>query len=269
MALGGGGVRGLAHILILEVLDEMGCKPCAIAGTSMGAIIGAMYASGMSGREIRKGILDHMILKDDHWRDLVRKKENLLKWIDAFAPTIRRGGLLRTDGFLKYFLDEIKKATFEELETPLTVVAGDFWTGEEVVIQSGKLLPAIQASMAIPGVFTPVPYEGRVLVDGGVVNLVPYDHLLDRVDVTIAVDVSTTRDPGGDNIPHTLDAILGSLDILQAAALAERMKHRKPDIMVRPAVRGVGILDFNKIEEVFRQAVPAVDALREQLQRLT
>jgi len=269
LALGGGGVRGLAHIPILEALDDFGIRPSIIAGTSMGAIIGALYASGMSGKEIRERISKHLIRKDDTWRDIIAKKGHLLKWVTAFSVEFPRGGFINTQGFFEYLFTEIKKRTFEELEIPLLVIAADYWTAEEIVFESGDLLPALQASMAVPGVFAPARIAGRVLVDGGVVNLVPYDHLLERADFTIAVDVSKARNPGKHEIPGALESVLGAFDIMQASALAEKMKHRKPDIYVQPEIQGIRMLDFGKTEEVFLQAAPAVDLLRKQLKGMT
>jgi NTE family protein len=265
LALGGGGVRGLAHIPILETLDDFGIKPSIIAGTSIGAIIGALYASGMSGREIRERISRHLILKDDTWRDVIAKKDHLLKWVTAFSAEFPPGGFIKTQGFLEYLFSEIKKRTFEELEIPLLVIAADYWTAEEIVLETNDLLPALQASMAVPGVFAPVSIGGRVLVDGGVVNLVPYDQVLERADFTIAVDVSKVRKHGKHEIPGALEAVLGAFNIMQASAITEKMKHRKPDIYVQPEIRDVRMLDFGKAEEVFQQAAPAVDLLRKQL----
>jgi len=268
LALGGGGVRGFAHTLILETLDDLGIKPSIIAGTSMGAIIGALYASGMSGKEIRELISRHLILKDDTWRDIVAKKSDLLKLVTAFSAEFPRGGFIKTQGFFEYLFSEIKKRTFEELEIPLLVIAADYWTADEIVFETGDLLPAIQASMAVPGIFAPVFIGGKVLVDGGVVNLVPYDHLLERVEFTIAVNVSKARNPSRHEIPSALESILGAFDIMQASALAEKMKYRKPDIYVHPEILGVRMLDFRKIEEVFLEAAPAVDVLRKQLKSM-
>ena len=268
LALGGGGVRGLAHISVLETLDDMGIKPSIIAGTSMGAIIGALYASGMSGKEIRERISRNLILKDDTWRDIVAKKSNLLKLVKAFSAEIPRGGFINTQGFFEYLFSEIRKRTFEELEIPLLVIAADYWTAEEVVFEKDDLLPALQASMAVPGVFAPVSIADKVLVDGGVVNLVPYDHLLERADFTIAVDVSKVRNPGKNEIPGALESVLGAFNIMQASALAEKMKIRKPDIYVQMEIQGIRMLDFGKTEEVFLQAAPAIVLLREQLKVL-
>ncbi len=262
LTLGGGGVRGLAHVPVLEVLDELGCKPCVISGTSMGAVIGALYASGMSGKTIKEHIRKHIILKSDAWPDVLKKKGDLLKWLDAFAFEFGRGGLVNTDKFLNYLLAEIGENTFEKLDIPLIVVATDFWGAEEVVFQKGELIPAIKASMAVPGIFAPISIGDKSLVDGGVVNLVPYDHILDRCDLSIVVNVAKARTPGKSDPPTVLESILGTFEIMQMAALTEKMKHRKPDIYIHPEISDVRMFDFNKVEDVYRQAQPAIDELR-------
>ncbi|MCL5124712.1 MAG: patatin-like phospholipase family protein [Deltaproteobacteria bacterium] len=262
LTLGGGGVRGLAHIPILETLDEFDCRPSVISGTSMGAVIGALYASGMSGKTIRGLVRRHTVSKSDTWPDVLKKKAELLKWVDVFALEFGRGGLLKTDKFLSYLLSEIGENTFEKLEIPLLVVATDFWGAQEVVFEKGELLPAIKASMAVPGVFGPVSIGDKVLVDGGVVNLVPYDHIMDRCDVSIVVNVAKARTPGKLETPTVLESILGTFEIMQMAALAERMKHREPDIYIRPEINEVRMFDFNKIEDVFAQTQPAIEELR-------
>lgn len=262
LTLGGGGVRGLTHVSVLETLDEFDCIPSVISGTSMGAVIGALYASGMSGKNIRERITSHSVLKTDTWPDVFKKKAELMKWVDAFSLEFGRGGLLKTDKFLSYLLSEIGENTFEKLKIPLLVVATDFWGGQEVVLEKGELLPAIQASMAVPGVFGSVSIGNKVLVDGGVVNLVPYDHIIDQCDVSIVVNVAKARTPGKLEPPTVLESILGTFEIMQMAALAEKMKHREPDIYIRPEINDVRMFDFNKIEDVFLQAQPAIEELR-------
>lgn len=265
LALGGGGVRGLAHIPVLEALDDCGIRPAVISGTSMGAIIGALYASGLSGREIRERVSRPLVRKSDTWRDIIAKKSDVLKLVSAFAAEFPRGGLVSTQGFIAYLFNEIRKKSFEELTVPLLVTATDYWSAEEIVFEKGKLFPALQASMAVPGVFAPVQAGGRVLVDGGVVNLVPYDLLLKRADFTIAVDVSSAHDRGRKEIPGAVESVLEAFNIMQTAALAEKMKYRKPDLYIRPDIQGVRIFDFGKADEVFRQAGPAAALLIKQL----
>lgn len=262
LTLGGGGVRGLAHIGAVEALDEAGCVPVIISGTSMGAIIGALYASGMTGKAIRDLVGRHSVSRNDAWPDLFRKKTDLLKWVDAFSLELGRGGLVNTDKFLGYLLSEIGESTFEDLPIPLVVVATDFWAGEEVVFEKGPILPAIQASIAVPGVFGAVIIGDRVLVDGGVVNLVPYDHIIDRCDISIVVNVAKSRSPGKMEPPNVLESVLGTFEIMQMAALTEKMKRQTPDIYIRPEISDVRMFDFTKIDDVFDQSRPAMDELR-------
>jgi NTE family protein len=269
IALGGGGVRGLAHVCILQVLDDLQMRPAVISGTSMGAIVGALYASGMCAREIREVIERRLILKNDTWRDVIEKREGLLKWVSAFKPDFSGSGLINAEGILNSLLSEIKVDSFEDLEIPLLVVAADYWSAEEVIFEKGALLPALQASMAVPGVFSPVSLESRILVDGGVVNMVPYDLLMGRADFVIAVNVSRVRFAGEDESPNALEAVLGTFDIMQATMLADKLKRLKPDIYVWPQIRDIRMLDFTKIEEVFAQTNSAAEELRKQLLRVS
>jgi len=267
IALGGGGVRGLAHIPVLQVLDDLQIRPSVVSGTSMGAIVGALYASGMSAREIRGVIESRLILKQDTWRDIIEKRNGLLKWVHAFRPDFSGGGFLNAQAVLSLLLDEIKVERFEDLEIPLMVVAADYWSAEEIVFDKGELLPAIQASMAVPGVFSPVSLHGRTLVDGGVVNLVPYDLLMGRADLVIAVNVSRVRLTTRDDVPNALESVLGTFDIMQTTMLTYKLKSLKPDIYVWPQIKDVRMLDFGKVEEVFAQAAPAMEAFRKELLR--
>ncbi len=204
LALGGGGAKGLAHIPILEVLDELGVRPSAIAGTSIGAVIGALYASGVKGREIREGIHEMVFSegKGEHRAlDLPRGLRQILDLIDL---DLGSGGLLRGEKFLERIYEDVRARSFEELQTPLKVVATEFWTREEVVFESGELLPAVRASMSLPVLFSPVVRGHRVLMDGGAVNPVPYDLLLDECDFTIAVDVAGSRTMDPDDHIHSM-----------------------------------------------------------------
>lgn len=268
IALGGGGVRGLAHVPILQVLDDLQLRPSVIAGTSMGAIVGALYASGMSAGEIRENIERLIILKDDTWRDVLQKREGLLKWVQALKPSFSGTGLIDAQGILSFLLAEVKAATFEELAIPLLVVAADYWSAEEVVFEKGELLPALQASMAVPGVFSPVTLEGRTMVDGGVVNLVPYDLLAGRADFIIAVNVSRVRVAGGPEIPNALETVLGAFDIMQTTMLNDKLNRLRPDVYVWPQISDVRMLDFGKIGEVFAQVAPSVEAFKKELQEV-
>lgn len=268
LALGGGGARGLAHILVLELLDELKLRPSIIAGTSIGALIGSLYASGMPGRSIRELVTQYLGTSDAPLREVIRRRAELLRWVGPPAAKFGRGGGLLPDRFLGHLLEAVSKTRFEDLEIPLVVIAADFWTGEEVAFEQGELLPAIRASIAVPGVFAPVASSGRVLVDGGLVNQVPYDQLRGRCDVSIAVDVSSSRGAASRELPHVLEALLGAFDIMQGAAMASKLRARPPDIYVRVQVGNIPFLDFSKAKEVFRQAHPAVEDLRGELLQL-
>lgn len=265
VALGGGGVRGLAHVLALEAIDGAGIVPVEITGTSMGAIIGALYASGRSGRELREMVAAHTIASEDRLRDIYRKKDSLLKWLQALRPAWESSGLFRADGFLRYLLKEIHVDTFEELAVPLTVVATDFYRGTAVTFSSGPLLPALQASMSIPGVFVPVKYEERVLVDGGVVNNLPYNLLSDRCEWTIAIDVGPAREADDTTVPNMVDLTLGMFDILVDRVTAAMVAARPPSIYVRPRLVDIRTLEFDKAEQVLDQARPIMDAFADHL----
>lgn len=264
VALGGGGVRGVAHILVLELLDELRLRPSVISGTSIGAIVGALYASGMSGKAIHDIVTEYFATDGEPLRKVIKKRVEMLRWV---GPSMRlgRGGGLRPGNFLRHLLEAIAKERFEDLDIPLLVVAADFWAGEQVVFESGALLPAIRSTIAVPGVFAPVSVDGRVLVDGGLLNQVPYDLLRDRCDVTIAVDVCSSRDSDDSALPGVLEALLGAFDIMQSAALTAKMAASPPDIYVRPNVGNISFLDFAKAAEVFEQAKPAIDDLRRRI----
>jgi len=269
LALGGGGVRGFAHVCILELLDEMGLRPSVIAGTSMGAVIGALYASGMSGKDLRELTREYSIQDGDTLKDVIKKRSYLARWLRALLPEWRRGGLISIDRFLVSALEPFLGITFEELKTPLVVVATDFWTAEEVVMDSGDVATAVRASMAIPGAFVPVCRDGRVLVDGGLVNQVPYDRLRGRCDITVAVDVGGERRSDDGHMPRVGEAVGGALDIMQRAAFDRRLASSPPDILVRAPIHGIPTLGFTRIGDVLHQAEPAVAELRHRLSALT
>ncbi|HEY5789219.1 MAG TPA: patatin-like phospholipase family protein [Gammaproteobacteria bacterium] len=267
IALGGGGVRGLAHVLALRVLDDLGVRPALIAGTSIGAIIGAAYAAGIPARELHDLCLRHTLKRGDGLLEVIGKRAELRRWLDAFSVERGRGGLLSPDGMFGYLFAGLPVRRFEQLRIPLRVIATDYWAATEVVFRSGDLEPALRASMAFPGVFAPAEIDGRVLVDGGVVNNVPYDHLQQECDLVIAVDVAKTREPERETVPGIIDAITGAYDIMHDAELGRRMRHSPPDIYVRPQIQGIRVFDFTSVEEVFRQAAPAMRRLRGELER--
>jgi len=267
VALGGGGARGLAHVLALETIDACGIRPTVLSGTSMGAIVGALYAAGQSGEQIRKGIERHIITDDDDFRGVLSKMPKLLKWLNFARTDLRGGGFLKVDGFMKYLFTEMGATTFEELTIPLYVVATDFWSGKEVIFSSGDLQPALMASMAIPGVFSPVVINGRVLVDGGIVNNVPYDLLVNKCDCSIAIDVAPIRSPDECKMPSIIESTVGMFDVLVEKVMESKREKGSPSIYIQPNIADVRVLDFDKIVSVFDQSLEAMSDLKLQLER--
>ena len=263
IALGSGGARGFAHIAVLEALDELGVAPSAIAGTSIGAMIGAAYAAGMSGREIRAYAIDAVRSRSEMMGKLLRAR------VGRFSDLVLRGRgnpvLLDGEVCLDLFWPEAVPDFFEGLAKPLLVVATDFYDRRELVMSSGALGPAVAGSMAIPGLIQPVAYNGRYLIDGGAVNPLPYDLLFDRADVVVAVDVTFGGRRRESRRPAPFQSMFGAAQIMQGAITAQKLKMRSPDILVRPGVEQFGVLDFLRASQILRAAESAKDELKRRL----
>jgi len=251
LTLGGGGARGICHIEFLKVLDEMNLRPSIISGTSIGAIIGAFYASGLMGWEIEK-ILDDIDFKD------------LLKMIDF--SFLSRASLVKGKKVEEFLAENIPVKYFEDLQIPLKIVATDYWRAEDVIFDSGKLLPAIRASMSIPAIFEPVKMNDMILIDGGVTNNLPFDIIRDQCDVLVAIDVSGSRSiPNIMKAPTWFDNMMNSYEILQSSIVEYQMKISKPDIYIKPALLDVRILEFEKAKKILASVEDDVVQLRKEL----
>lgn len=268
LALGGGGAKGLAHIPLLEVFDEFGVRPSVISGTSIGAIIGSMYAAGRSGKQIRE-FVDQKIPQEEESASSLVKKIFAGKLSDLVSINFGRGAIFDHTGISKFFDSLIDDTTFETLDTPLKVVTTDFWNREQVVFDSGDLGRAVRASMAIPGIFQPVEYEGRILVDGGGVNPLPFDLLTEECDLVVAIDVSGMLKPDDDPMPGALEAMFGMSQVMSRAIVDGRLRLAQPDLLLRPTVEGVRVLEFWKAESIYRGAEPAAQRLRDWLTEVT
>ncbi|MFO8024479.1 patatin-like phospholipase family protein [Thiohalophilus sp.] len=264
LALGGGGARGLAHIPMLEVLDELGIRPHRIAGCSIGAVMGCLYASGLSGGQIREVVERMTVSEDEDWLDTLFSEE-IFNWAEFIEPSMGRGGLIESRDLMQYLLDLIGVTDFSQLEIPLMVVATDFWSRKQVVFESGELSSAIRASIAVPGLFEPVEYQGKVLVDGGLVNPVPYDLLFDDCDVVVAIDVLGERTPETDNEPTYFETVFNTFQIMQATVMREKMRNRSPDIYIKPDIQDIRVLEFYKANEIYGQSRSGRDRLQQEI----
>ncbi len=264
LALGGGGARGLAHIQVFETLDELGIRPYRIAGTSIGAVMGSLYASGLSGKEIHALVHQWQTPRPEKRHGILDRRD-LRRWAALLDPSFDRSGLFKGEKIIRFLSDFVKCTTFEELKIPLYVTAADYGDASEVVFKSGDLLSAVRASIAIPGVFTPVERDGSLLLDGGVVNPLPYDLLQDECDLVIAVDVGGVRNADEKHRPAFFDTVIGGFEIMEASMIRDRLKSNPPDIYLKPDIRNVGLLEFHKADQVFRQSEPIRDELRRRL----
>lgn len=207
LVLGGGGARGIAHVSIIKELERLGVPIDCIAGTSMGSMVGGMYASGMTSGELETMFrtMDWpTVLKDDVPRDerSFRRKQDDLESLAPIKPGVGKGGLKVSSGLIageniQLFLErQIGKSAgisdFNKLPIPYRAVATNINTGKAEVLSSGSLALAMRASMSIPGAFNPVTINGNILVDGGLVNQLPIDVVRAMgADIVIAVDVGT------------------------------------------------------------------------------
>lgn len=264
VALGGGSARGLTHIPFIEAMDELGLKPSIIAGTSIGALIGAGWANGMTGKELREHAMSVLgtlrIIAARLWGNQMRNLGGLLqngfniqldanRVVDAFLP----------DSFPDHF---------EELQIPLWVVATDFQSWHQAVFNSGKLRPPIAGSISIPSFFRPVPFANHLLVDGGVVNPLPLDQASNDVDILVGVDVN--GDPS-DKLNranyHALDVWFGSAQIMMHSLTAHMMAAYPPDVYARPHVNAFGAMEFWRVKEILEVADKEKDHFKRNLSR--
>src|SRR5690606_38220394 len=262
LALGGGGARGMAHVPVLEAFDDLGIRPHAIAGTSIGAIIGAGYAGGLSGEDIRA-------LAVATFRDRNAVLARLWKLRPKrLADLFGGGGLMQFDAgkVVEIFIGDAVPDTFEALRIPLVVLATDYSGCRAVDLRSGPLKRAISASIAIPALFRPVPLGGRLMIDGGIVNPLPFDALPQDCDLLVAVDVVGSPVPRkGRKVPSLTDSLFGSTQILMQTIITEKLKSRRPDILIRPDIESFRVLDFLKTAKVLEAAEPPREAVKREL----
>jgi len=258
VAFGGGGARGLAHIHVIEALDELGIRPVAIAGSSIGAIMGAGMAAGLSGAEIREQTMA-----------TVGRRKEIINRLWSLRPSsftqVTKGfrvGQFNIERILPAFLPESVPKDFGDLKLPLKVMTTDYYGQAERVCQSGDLHQALAASAALPAVFMPVRIDGRVMIDGGLYNPVPFDHLTGLADIVIGVDVVGGPDGDGETMPSWIDSLFGASQLMMQSIIAMKIKAHPPDILVRPEVNRFRVMDFLKAQDVLAATAPVKDQLK-------
>lgn len=266
LVLGGGGARGLAHILMLEVFDELGIQPKVIAGTSIGAIYGAAYAAGLPACDIRAHTEETLTNRMGLLRDLFASRVQSAKgfW-NLFSD---RHAILTPAALLDLVFPAGVPQTFEELAVPLRVVASDFYANGPAVFQSGPLRPAVAASMALPVIFEPVLIEGRSLIDGGLINPLPFDLIAGEADILVAIDVSGATQPSPSRPrPTALEALFASSFLFERSIVREKLKSHQPDIYIDAGTGRFQALEFLKVRDILAAAEPAKAELKAKLER--
>jgi NTE family protein len=285
LVLSGGGARGIAHIGVIKVLEEMKIPIDCVAGTSMGAIVGGLYASGYSPAEMEKivtGIEWNEAFKDKPSPQELsfRRKQDAADYMIDFDLGFKNGhfqipkGLIQGQNLnmiLKYMLFHTEDIhDFNKLNIPFRAVAADIETGNPVVLQSGELVKAIRASMSIPAVFAPVEIDGKILVDGGIANNIPVDVVRQMgADVLIVVDIGTplrTRE----NLVSTVSISSQVMTILiQRNSMEQIAKLRPGDIHIAPLLGDIGTGDFLRAPESLMIGQAKARSMKPLLQRLS
>jgi NTE family protein len=285
LVLSGGGARGLTHIGVLKVLHELRVPIDYIAGTSMGAIVGGLYASGMTPDQMQKqlgAVSWPTLLSDSPERSDVgfRRKEELAAFPLSFEIGYRDGEFLWFKGALsgsnlELFLHELTRNVddiqdFNKLPIPYRAVATNMVTGKEVIFDSGRLYQAMRASMSVPGMFAPVEIDGRILGDGGLVNNLPVDLVRKMgADIVIAVNIGTPL-MSRDQLQSVVGYASQMLNILTEQNVRAQLATLKPtDILISPDLGTLNFIDFAAAPKFVELGEQAAQAVRTQLAALS
>lgn len=255
LALSAGGVRGFAHVGVLEVLDNAGLPIDKMAGTSMGAVVGGLYAAGLPTEKLWE-ISNHISL-------------------DTITPDFNLGGLFRfifesklptSANLSKFFEEQLGDKQFEDMPIPFSCAAMDVKTGERVLFNSGPLAIAVRASMNLPGVFEPVQYRHRALVDGAVVDYLPVDSVKQMgADYVIA---SVTPFDFSSKTPTTILGYVNRVNDVRAAAMIEESA-KKANFVLTNRVLDTKTLELNKLHQAgevgVKEAYKNLEALQKDL----
>lgn len=280
LVLGSGSARGWAHVGVIRALEAAGIRPDLVCGTSIGALVAAAYVAGE-------------LASFEQWLLGLGVRDVL-----ALMDVRMNGGMIKGERLMEFFRRNFIDRPIEELPMPFGAVATELDTGAEVWLREGSTIAAVRASIALPALFTPAVHEGRVLVDGALVNPVPVS--LARAmgaEIVIAVDLSsdimsrrmrtepeseapavetsawrrklrghlssllTARaDEDAPKLPSILEAVATSLSIMQVRVTRSRMAGDPPDVIVAPRLAHVGLLDFHRAKEAIEAGERAVEA---------
>jgi len=284
LVLSGGGAKGTAHVGVIQVLERLGIQPDLVVGTSMGAVVGGLYASGLSGEELERAVreIDWIDIFDDtppRVERSLRSKEDDAKFQVRYRLGIKDGEPQLPQGLilgqkltlaLRKFSTRSYTLNFDDLRIPFGAVATDLETGNVVVLKSGSLALAMRASMSAPEIFPPVEYEGRLLVDGGIADNLPVDVARAfGADTLIVVNVQTRPNPR-EKINSALSVVEQSIGLLFLQQMPRQLALLRPaDVLIEPELGDIGTGDFLRTAEAVEAGKVAAQAAAERLAALT
>jgi NTE family protein len=250
LALGGGAARGLAHLGVLKVLEEAGLRADYVCGTSAGSIVGALYAGGYS------------------WDEIVEVTRTL-DWADIVKPVFPKMGLVRADRLEKRLDALLGDRTIEELAIPFRAVTVDLVQGEQFVFDSGPVARAVRASSSIPGVFEPVEFEGRVLVDGGLLNDVPID-VCKAMGAEFVIAVDLNSDVAQGKAPENIfNVLLYSFAVMARECKQLHAGDRTRDVrIVAPHLADFNYYNLKRLDELIHRGETAMAEAMPEIMRL-
>ena len=257
IALGAGSARGWAHIGVLRVLEEAGIRPQIVCGTSIGALVGAVYADG------DLDTLEDWVLGLT-WRKVL-----------GFFDISFNGGFLKGAKLITYLRDNLLETAVEELALPFGAVATDLRTGREIWLREGRAVDVVRASIALPGLFTPVEQDGRLLVDGALVNPVPVS--LCRAmgaDFVIGIDLGSglagrhVKSKTRNLEPNMVEVLAESINIMQVRITRSRLAGEPADVLIMPQLGELGALDYHRAAESIEEGRAAAKLMLPQIRQL-
>ena len=283
LALSGGGARGIAHVGVLKVLDELRIPISCMTGTSMGAIVGATFAAGTPPAEMEKIVLAadwNSIFRDKPPRDEIAVRRKIDDYKTLWAPEfgVKDGGLALPKGVIagvsieSFFRAMTSPALgitdFNKLPIPFRAMATDIETGESVVLGHGSVAQAMRASMSVPGAMAPVEIDGRLLVDGGIADNLPIDEARKLcADVVIAVNISTPP-LKRDQITSALTVVGQLINFLGKQTVDEQLKRLgAQDVLIAPDLGDISSVTFERSADAIRIGEQATRAMADSLKR--
>jgi NTE family protein len=249
LALSGGAARGIAHIAVLDMLEQEGVPVHAIAGTSAGSIIGALYCAGMPVLKIQRILLN-------------------AKWRDILKFTVPRTGLISSEGIYRFMENILPVKKFSALPLPFAAVATDLRNGEKVSITSGSIARAVQASCSLPIIFTPTELNKKMLIDGGVTSQIPVRTVREELGMQKVIAVNVNYKALELEEFDNMVTIAAHLSALWASRNA-REEEKLADVVIPVNARGIPLYDLSKANELLKRGKKATEEKMEEIRAMT